>query len=77
MPTRPNQQLIEPARIYALEEVCDLLGTSRETLYAHLADGSLIAVKTGRAWRILGENILEYLRGNGDNPSKAAPVAQE
>ena len=57
-------------KVYTIEEVAELLHTTRRTLYTYLKAGKLKAVKRGRKWRRAEEN----LRGLG---SKGARGGEE
>ena len=48
-------------KVYTIEEVAELLHTTRRTLYTYLKAGKLKAVKMGRKWIITEENLKEFI----------------
>ena len=48
-------------KVYTIEEVAELLHTTRRTLYTYLKEGKLKAVKMGRKWLITEENLKEFI----------------
>jgi excisionase family DNA binding protein len=58
---------VAPLR-YSLREVERLLGLSRSTLYARIADGKLTIQKDGRRTFVLASELDRYL-GTGDSPT--------
>jgi len=51
------------------EEVCDILGITRPTFYKLVDSGKLKAKRIGRGYKVLKENLIEYLR-KGDKPER-------
>jgi len=59
----------QPAKLADLEllstqEVCKFLGIDRTTLYRHIREGKLKARRIGRSYKILKQNLVEYLSGD-------------
>ena len=52
-------------RAYRPEEVGDLLGVSRSTVYRIMGEGLLDSIKVGGSRRITGEQLDRYLAGRG------------
>ena len=52
---------MEEIKVYTIEEVAELLHTTRRTLYTYLKAGKLKAVKMGRKWIITEENLKEFI----------------
>ena len=48
-------------KVYTIEEVAELLHTTRRTLYTYLKAGKLKAVKMGRKWLVTEENLKEFI----------------
>ena len=61
-------QRIDERAVYTATETAELIKVSENTIYKLLKEGKLIARKTnsrGRGyWRILGENIVIFLKNN-------------
>jgi hypothetical protein len=54
-----SDQLINPDKLYSLEDVIDLEGTSRGEMYRRLNQGQYApVVKDGRRTKILGRGII-------------------
>lgn len=57
--------------IYTLDEISELLKTTKRTLYKYLKDGKLPASKIGREWRVTEEQLQAFLdnttQGNQKN----------
>lgn len=63
-----NSQKIEPVQIYSAEEIASFLKVSVYTVVRRLKEGDLRGKKVGASWRVLGEDLLDYIRGgNGEN----------
>jgi excisionase family DNA binding protein len=52
---------IRPNAVYTLPEVCDILRISDATARRYLKSGRLRASRVGRAYRVLGSQLLEAL----------------
>ena len=52
---------METVKVYTLDEVAEILHTTRRTLYTYLKEGKLKAVKIGRKWIITEENLKEFI----------------
>ena len=46
--------------VYTLEEIIELLGVTRRTLYNWIKDGKLKAFKAGREWRVTRKALDEF-----------------
>jgi excisionase family DNA binding protein len=57
---------IRPNAVYTLAEVCQLLRISDATARRQLKSGMLRAARVGRAYRVLGSQLLEAL-GSGQD----------
>lgn len=51
-------------KIYTLNEVAEILKTTRRTLYSYVKIGKLSAGKIGKAWRVPEENLQELFSKN-------------
>jgi excisionase family DNA binding protein len=58
---------IRPNAVYTLAEVCQLLRISDATARRQLKSGTLRSARVGRAYRVLGSQLLEAL-GSGQDP---------
>ncbi len=63
MNTGSTQAVAESPLLYRPEEVADLLGCSRVTVYALLNRSELGSVKIGRLRRIPRESVESYIAG--------------
>ena len=65
---------IRPNAVYTLAEVCQLLRISDATARRQLKSGMLRSARVGRAYRVLGSQLLEALNAGQDlnRPVKAA-----
>ena len=61
----------QPRRAYKPEEVGDLLGVSRSTVYRIMAEGLLGSIKVGGSRRITGEQLDRYLAARQDGNGAA------
>lgn len=50
-------------KMYTLKEVEEITKLSTSTIYRHLVDGKLKAVKLGNQWRVSKENLEKYMKG--------------
>ena len=46
---------------YTVEEVCEILGTTRQTIYKLINQGCFQAVMLERGWRIIKKSFDEWL----------------
>lgn len=46
---------------YSVEEVCEILGTTRQTIYKLINQGCFQAVMLERGWRIIKKSFDEWL----------------
>lgn len=58
---RRDGALVEPRRAYRPEEVGELLGLSRSTVFRLLASGDLGSIKVGASRRVTVEQLDAYL----------------
>lgn len=52
---------MEEKKVYTLDEVAQLLNTTKKTLYTYIKSGKLKAVKIGKLWRVTNENLDDFL----------------
>jgi len=48
-------------RVYALDEVADILKITRRTLYTYVKNGKLRAVKIGKYWRVAEQELQDFI----------------
>lgn len=48
-------------KVYTLDEVAEILKTTKRTLYTYVKDGKLQAVKLGKYWRVTEDNLQSFL----------------
>ena len=48
-------------RVYALDEVADILKITRRTLYTYVKTGKLRAVKIGKYWRVVEQELQDFI----------------
>ena len=48
-------------KTYTLEEAAQVLKLTRRTLYTYVKNGELQAVKFGRRWRVLEEDLKRFM----------------
>ena len=53
-------------KMYTLQELADIMKVSRQTIYNYLRAGRLKATKYGKEYRILEEDMKEFIK-NGHN----------
>lgn len=58
----------EEVKVYTLDEIADLLGTTKRSLYRYVQSGKLKAVKIARVYRVSEDNLQRFL--NGDTETK-------
>lgn len=56
---------MDARRIYKPEQVGDVLGVSRSTVYRLMSDGSLESIKVGASRRITAEQLDAFLAAVG------------
>lgn len=54
---------MEEKKVYTLDEIAEILQTTKRTLYNYIKDGKLKAVKIGKYWRVTNENLNNFLEG--------------
>lgn len=54
--------MVEDIKVYTLEEVTELLHTTRRTLYRYIKSGKLKAVKIGGRWKVTDEALKDFLQ---------------
>lgn len=57
---------IEPNVVYNFKEMCQILGISDATLRRWIKDAKVPVVQVGRAYKILGSNLIKLM----EPPSK-------
>ena len=62
---RDPDREIRPNTVYTLAEVCQILRISDATMRRWLKSGRIRSARVGRAYRVLGSQILEALNANG------------
>lgn len=65
--------MTNPTKLYTLQEVADILGYNRQTLYNNIRKGKLTATKCGKEYRITEEQLQDILRngyGGRAKPNK-------
>lgn len=53
--------MTEKPKVYTLEEIAQILGLTRRTIYTYVHNGYLKAVKIGRGWRVSEAALNEFL----------------
>ena len=48
-------------RVYTLDEIADIIGVGKRTIYNYIKTKQIKAVKIGRAWRITDKALEEFL----------------
>lgn len=62
---------MEIRKMYTPQEVADILGIDRRTIYRWLDDGKVRATKVGeRFWRITAEDLQELMTRGTNAPRK-------
>lgn len=54
--------MTEQVKTYTLQEVANILGYNRQTLYNNIRKGKLKAAKCGKEYRITEEQLQDILR---------------
>ena len=57
----PNNS-INPNKVYTAQETAILIGVDKRTVYPLLKNGAIFSRRLGKGYKILGQNILEFLR---------------
>ena len=61
--------------VYTVKEVAKILKVSERTTFQLLYDGKIKATKVGGRWRILEEDVLNFMRDNRETPTTKADKA--
>lgn len=48
-------------KLYSLEELSEMFGITRRTIYSWIKDGKLKAVKFGKYWKVSQENLEDFI----------------
>lgn len=65
--------MTDATKLYTLQEVADILGYNRQTLYNNIRKGKLTATKCGKEYRITEEQLQDILQngyGSRAKPNK-------
>ena len=62
--TKDSDREIRPNTVYTLAEVCQILRISDATMRRWLKSGRIRSARVGRAYRVLGSQILEALNAS-------------
>ena len=54
-------KVIEPTRVYLLEELAELLGTNQQTITKYVREKKLRARRIGRFYQVTGQSILDFV----------------
>lgn len=54
--------MTDTTKVYTLQEVADILGYNRQTLYNNIRKGKLTATKCGKEYRITEEQLQDILQ---------------
>ena len=57
-------------KVYALDEVADILKVTRRTVYTYIKTGKLKAAKIGKYWRVTQESLQEFLAATNTPPTE-------
>lgn len=55
-----DRQLFEP--LLSVAQVAKIMNVCTKTVYRHIADGQLGAVRAGRLWRVPHKSLRDFLR---------------
>lgn len=58
-------------RWISVDEVCDFLGVSRDTIYSWIAQRRMPAHRIGRPWRFKRSEVDAWVRAGGATPGNA------
>ena len=53
--------MIDGIKLYSIDEVIELLQTSRRTIYRYIKTGKLQAVKVGGRWMVTDQALKDFL----------------
>ncbi len=62
--------------LYKLDEVAEMLGLTKRTLYSYVKDGRLKAVKIGKFWRVSEENLQDFIQKGSKRPKEGKENAK-
>ncbi len=62
--------MTDATKLYTLQEVADILGYNRQTLYNNIRKGKLKATKCGKEYRITEEQLQDILKNGYGSKSK-------
>lgn len=62
LPFDPGRRRRPPDDVLTVAETAAMLGLSENTVYVHLADGSIPATRVGRRWIISAARLRAWLR---------------
>ncbi len=54
---------VAESKLFTIQEVCEILGISRRTVYRYIQDGRINAIKAGRDYRFTPEEIERFKGG--------------
>ena len=52
---------MEDLKLLTLEEVAEIIGIQRRTIYNYIKEGKLKAVRIGKYWRVKQEDIKDFI----------------
>ena len=61
-------------RWLSVEEICEYLGVSRDTVYAWIANKAMPAQRVGRLWKFKRGEVDEWVRAGGSAEAPPAPA---
>jgi len=64
MPRKKPDERIRLVPLLTVDDVCALLGAKRQWVYDQIAEGSLIAIRTGRQYRIHPDDLTTFIEIN-------------
>lgn len=56
----------ESLKCYSINELSEILGVTRRTVWNYVKAGELKGKKLGKEWRITEEHLREFLDGKGE-----------
>lgn len=62
--------MTEATKLYTLQQVADILGYNRQTLYNNIRKGRLTATKVGKEYRITEEQLQDILHNGYSGKAK-------
>ncbi len=57
-----TKESIDPNKVYTTQEAADVLGVSEQILVMQLRNGKITGQYIGKGWKILGQNIIDFLK---------------